>query len=218
MAGFEADTLFPTFVVKRQWEEAAELNALLKEHIALDRKEDPEGIYRSNSAGCWHSKDSCLQRYGKAGAKLNDMFGQAFHMMAKAHGMPKDAEVVFNLNAWTMVYGDRHYAAVHLHPNCHFSGVYYVDAGPKPKELPQATGVTRKSGDLEFVDTRSTGGHQVQGLRLLPDAKYSAKTGLMLTFPQWLPHYVHPVHGRGERIAIACNAKVTKLAPKQPKE
>ena len=35
--------------------------------------------------------------------------------------------------------------------------------------------------------------------------------GVMIAFPSYLKHYVHPFFGEGERIVIAANVKVTRI-------
>ena len=169
---------------------------------------DPEGLYRSNVAGTWHSTDGILMRMGHAGRKLHEMFGEGFTTYASSiyNADTTKYEVQVRISGWAMVYGDRGYAAVHTHPNCHASAVYYVDNTVPDKELTMATGVTVRAGDIEFIDTRSGGQMQIEGMRLNPSAIFGYKTGRMLVFPSSLPHYVHPVMGDGERIAIACNA------------
>ena len=35
------------------------------------------------------------------------------------------------------------------------------------------------------------------------------KPGMLVVFPAWLEHWVHPFYGRGERISIAVNIDIT---------
>ncbi len=203
-------TVFPTQILSRDWT-CEETNASLRNGIWRDRALDPEGLYRSNASGTWHSKDNILGRLGDAGASLHKMFGEGFTSYAThVYGVDYSKyEVLVRISAWAMVYSDRGYAAVHTHPNCHASGVYYVDSTVPEKEVTMATGVTLRSGDIEFLDTRSGGQFHLEGMRMNPSAIVGYKTGRLLVFPSSLPHYVHPVHGTGERIAIAANATYT---------
>jgi hypothetical protein len=34
--------------------------------------------------------------------------------------------------------------------------------------------------------------------------------GMLVAFPAWIEHWVHPFHGGGERISIAVNIDVTR--------
>lgn len=212
---FQLHTVFPTNVLVRDWTGREDLNRDLKEQIWRQRALNPDGLYRSNFAGTWHSKDDLLETTGKAGEHLRKMFGEAFKTWGDAQGLKtqEDGGVRLRIHGWAMIYSDRGYAAVHTHPNCHVSGVYYVDSTAEGQELTMATGVKLRSGDIEFIDTRRGGGHQVDWLRLNPSAIFSYNTGRMVAFPSDLPHYVHPIVGPGERIAIAANG--TFLPPKE---
>jgi uncharacterized protein (TIGR02466 family) len=201
---------FPTLIGVRQWEGVEELNKQLALEIYKERTRDPEGIYRSNIAGTWHSKDKVTARLGDAGAELNRMFFEVFSAITGGHA-PHKGTVKLALQPWAMMYRDRGYATVHTHPNCHFSGVYYVETGPESPSKTMATGVIVKPGSLEFIDTRGgVGAQQVPGLVLQPSVRIPPVAGMMIVFPCWLPHFVHPVEGEGDRIAVACNATVAK--------
>lgn len=215
---WQGHNIFPTIPLSRDWGNVEGMNQSIKEQLWRERALDPEGLYRSNLAGTWHSKDGVLQRMGDAGKQLHDMFGQGFTTYAyEIFKTDPKLRVEVRMSAWAMIYGDRGYAAVHTHPNCHVSGVYYVDNTAQERELIMATGVPVRSGDIEFLDTRRGGEFQIKGMNRNPSAVFGYKTGRMLLFPSWLPHYVHPIVGPGERIAIACNATYT-LKPKETGE
>jgi uncharacterized protein (TIGR02466 family) len=203
---------FPTFVCTYKWPNVEGLNWDLAAELYKVRGADPEGIYRSNIAGTWHSADRVLEKCGEPGKKLGQMFFQVFTAMADCHGGKKGGKYEMGLTAWAMMYSDRGYSTPHTHPNCHFSGVYYVatdDGDAEPKTM--ATGVKVRPGTLEFIDVRGgPAGHQVQGLTMNPALRIPPEPGLMVVFPAWLPHFVHPVDGGKERLAVACNAGIRK--------
>lgn len=214
----KADVLqiFPTELQQIDWPNEG-LNQDLKNELWKKRALDPEGVYRSNAAGTWHSKDDILSTMGSAGEELGQMFHQACLKYAGNYVTKSGGELKIVLTAWAMMYSDRGYATVHTHPNCHFACVYYVDVGDPEEELVMATGVPITPGDIEFIDTRGgPSAIQVPGLVLQPAARVTPKNGRMLTFPCWLPHFIHPVSGDHTRIAIACNARILKYTP--PKE
>lgn len=201
---YELHTLFPTNVLTRDWVNKDVLNNTLKQEIWRKRALDPEGLYRSNLAGTWHSNDYLLTETGEAGEHLRGMFAQAFIEWAGTHGFKPEDETKLTMNAWAMIYSDRGYAAVHTHPNCHASAVYYVDDTTPETEITMATGVRLRAGDIEFINPGYRD-FQLKGIALNPSAIMSFKAGRMLIFPSNLAHYVHPIRGEGERIAIACN-------------
>lgn len=212
----QIEQLFPTLIAQRQWDDVTDFNRHLVAETEKLRAYDPEGIYRSNTAGTWHSKDVVLNSCGPAGEKLAEMFRQTFTDLAHSHNGSEGALYAFKMAAWAMRYTDRGYAAVHNHPNCHFSGVYYVDTGSdlEAEERIMATGANAPSGCLEFLDTRNIN-LMFPGVTLQPSARITPKAGMMVCFPSWLPHYVHPVVGEGHRLSIACNATLLDIKQKE---
>jgi uncharacterized protein (TIGR02466 family) len=211
----QADVLFPIFLLKKQWD-VPELNEALRVEMLELRAKDPDGIYRSNAAGTWHSDTTLFKKPTKAMAELQGMFVQAFSAMAGRHGSKPGTQLGWGLNAWGMMYADGGYATVHNHPNCHFAGVYYVaGVDDNSPEKVMATGAKIKPGTLEFVNPVQ---HALSStaLNLQPAGRVVPKSGLMAIFPSWLNHFVHPVSGDTMRYAIACNASVGKSTP--PKE
>lgn len=85
---------------------------------------------------------------------------------------------------------------LHNHPDCCWSGVYYLQAGDSGSQ----------GGILELLDPRpftemvSSPGNPC-GLRV----PITPVNGLMITFPSWLYHRVTPYQGEMERISIAFN-------------
>jgi hypothetical protein len=80
--------------------------------------------------------------------------------------------------------------------------VYYVDAGSQELGRPL-------SGVLEFLDPRAgveavtaPGDPYGEPFRIQPE------DGLLVIFPSWLYHWVHPYAGRTPRIAVSFNAAV----------
>ena len=218
--------VFPTWFAIRQYETTpsgepiAEFNERLKLALYKMRADDSEGIYRSNLAGTWHSKDTVLHDTGAIGKELGAMFHQVTSAVAKQHqDTGVGGEYAWTFIAWCMMYRDRGYSSPHTHPNCHFSSVYYVDAGEdeEAEELTMATGVRIRPGTFECLDNRGIN-QQAPGLNLQPGFRVNPKSGMMVAFPSWLPHFVHPVRGDHERICISCNATVTKFTPEKETE
>ena len=65
-------TAFPTKIITRDWD-VPELNRELKLAIWRARALDPVGLYRSNTAGTWHSKVDILATTGDVGLELHRM-------------------------------------------------------------------------------------------------------------------------------------------------
>ena len=93
-------------------------------------------------------------------------------------------------SAWATICRAGAYHAPHSHPDSAWSGVYYVDAGTRHPDRPL-------SGVLEFLDPRAgveavtaPGDPYGEPVRVRPEA------GLLVIFPSWLYHWVHPYAGR----------------------
>ncbi len=197
---------FSSNVLSRDWQGVDKMNDELREGAWKKRALDPKGLYRSNTAGTWHSSDNALTTMGPAGLKLQQMFAIAFAEWGGLYGLNK--EIGIQALGWVMIYSDRGYATVHTHPNCHVSGVYYVDDTSSGDEITMATGVRVKPGDIEFINPLNRElSHK--GMALSPSMILSFERGRMIVFPSDLPHFVHPIVGPGERIAIACNGTFT---------
>jgi hypothetical protein len=88
--------------------------------------------------------------------------------------------------------------------------VYYVDAGTNETDR-------SLSGVLEFLDPRSgveavtaPGDPYGEPVRVRPEA------GLIVIFPSWLYHWVHPYSGSAPRIAVSFNVTGRALATVRP--
>jgi len=94
---------------------------------------------------------------------------------------------------------------VHNHPNCVWSGVYYVGAG-------EPEGNNAENGKLELLDPR-IGANMMYIKGTVLETRYliDPLPGLMVMFPSWLSHMVHPFFGKGERISIAFNIVTTEV-------
>ena len=108
----------------------------------------------------------------------------------------------FRTTGWANVLRSGGYNSVHNHPNSMWSGVYYVARG-EPEPAPN------ENGKLELLDPRS-GINMLYLDKNVLDGRYVIEPvpGLMIVFPSWLKHMVHPYFGKGERISVAFNVSV----------
>src|SRR5437660_152668 len=87
--------------------------------------------------------------------------------------------------AWAMVRRNGDYTIAHDHGEAHWSTSYYVDAGDANLER------TPDSGALAVLDPRR-GGRPIPGLESGSTFTIRPRTGMLVVFPGWLQHYVHP--------------------------
>jgi hypothetical protein len=111
-----------------------------------------------------------------------------------------------SVSAWATLCRAGAYHAPHSHPDSAWSGVYYVDPGTGTPDQPL-------SGFLEFLDPRAgveavtaPGDPYGDPFRIRPEA------GLLVLFPSWLYHWVHPYAGNTPRIAVSFNATLAPVA------
>lgn len=192
---------FSTPILMRTWPDSAQLNASLQE-LVLAKERDSKGVTKSNLGG-WQSEQGLFHWQHPAIAELQRRVREAtIEITGKTcrealQGLSEDLHV----NGWANVSRDRSYNRIHAHSECTWSGVYYVSVGePDPNVL--------DNGSIEFLDLQMAvhGGHaQLPGRPFGGQLRVPPEPGLMVMFPSWLPHWVHPFQGSGVRISIAFN-------------
>jgi uncharacterized protein (TIGR02466 family) len=190
---------FITPIVAYPWPDSEGFNAALRALI-LAREKETEGLRRSN-VNAWHSANDLFAWEAPCIAELRRR-AEAF-----AIALMREVAVVqnaprtfgFRFEGWANVLRQGGYNTVHDHPNSVWSVVYYVDGGETTPDKPM-------SGKLEFVDPR-TGANMIHLEHTLMHGRTAidALPGLMIGFPSWLKHFVHPYFGTKERISIAFN-------------
>lgn len=190
------------------WPGSEALNAALSAQV-LAKAADSTGQSRSNVGG-WHSDIDLTEWGGEAIAVLNR---RILRMAAEATGQTlrgaRETRFNFAVSAWANVSRDGHYNTVHSHSGAHWSGVYYVSTGTLGDDNP-------RNGAIEFVDPRGGAAMLRPPVGTFEETQLLApQPGLMLIFPGWLKHYVHPFRGTGERISIAFNIVLGPASDRQ---
>jgi uncharacterized protein (TIGR02466 family) len=117
-----------------------------------------------------------------------------------------------NAVGWASVCGPGGYNAPHIHPDSSWSGVYYVDSGDPVRTNPL-------SSCLELMDPRpAAGGAFTPGDPFGHAVRIAPQAGLLIFFPSWLTHWVHPHSGQKERIAISFNISAVAAEQISPAE
>lgn len=190
---------FATPVVVYPWPDSALLNLALTD-VVLAAERAGGGLQRSNVGG-WHSGLDFLSAPAGPVAALRQRIVEMIMAITATFARPGDGERAFNyaFEGWANVVRNGQYASAHNHPKCQWSGVYYVSSGqPDPPQAP--------NGRLELIDPRAGANLMLAGSKLEERHLIDPTPGLMVLFPSWLQHFVHPFFGKGERISIAFNA------------
>ena len=191
--------LWPTPVLQHCFEGADALNPVLADII--HRRESDDGGISKSVVGGWHSREDVMGWPEPEIGQLRDWIIEAVTtLMLPTTG--KDAatsNASGTISAWANILRRGGYHRMHTHPGCVWSGVYYVGTGKSDPNNPT-------SGRLELQDPRAA-----VEMMALPEAPFGQpvlidpEPGMMVVFPSWLRHMVHPFAGEGERITIAWN-------------
>jgi uncharacterized protein (TIGR02466 family) len=193
---------FGTPVSSYLWPNSKELNANLSEMLKSQESLD-EGVVCSNVGG-WHSNAELLKSDTSEILELrNRIVTMARDIIAQTCVVERDSSANFSVDGWGNISRVGHYNSVHTHPGALWSGVYYVQAFEPSNDNPS-------NGKLEILDPRDAMGilntnFEITTARFLVDPL----PGLMVMFPGWLKHMVHPFQGAGERISISFNVLAT---------
>ncbi len=201
----DINVVFGTPVLRRTVPECQMANAQLATRIRDVRQSTP-GVTIRNRGG-WQSEPDLWRWQGYAFDWFRDAVDDAVRRVAALASQETDLtgiDVRYDATAWANVNTRGHYNAKHIHPGVHWSIVYYVDAGGAPDPGHGA------SGKLELFDPRPLALTARQpaygfggGLSIDPTP------GVLVLFPAWMEHFVHPFFGDGERISIAANIRLT---------
>jgi uncharacterized protein (TIGR02466 family) len=198
---------FPTFIGRFRIPDADAMNMGLRALI-LTEEAAYTSLGRSNIGG-WHSRPDLLHRSDPSVAALTSWITLALKQMIGATTDRDGFKGTLLVSAWAAVCRAGAYHAPHSHPDSAWSGVYYVDVGADTTDRPL-------SGVLEFLDPRAgveavtaPGDPYGEPFRVWPQA------GLLVIFPSWLYHWVHPYMGQSPRIAVSFNATLGAITSNQ---
>ncbi len=196
----EITPAFPPMIGKWRVPDPESMNEELRQLILIEESKYAS-LGRSNIGG-WHSQTDFFLRAEPAVAALTTWVEWTVNRMVDATAGPGVFKGELLTTAWATICRDGAYHAPHTHPDSAWSGVYYVDEGTKHPERPLG-------GALEFLDPRAgvdavacPGDPYGEPVRVRPQA------GLLVIFPSWLCHWVHPYTGQTPRIAVSFNVRV----------
>ncbi|KKL74124.1 hypothetical protein LCGC14_2068030 [marine sediment metagenome] len=194
-------TIFPIQILSYAWEDSEKLNKELREVILEKEKEGP-GLQQSNVGG-WHSEWDVLTWDYPCIKEFVQRIQQMSCHIAKVHGLKDDDDVNLSITGWANVMHPGGYHCPHTHPNNFWSGCYYIDDGDPYEEE------NEYSGNFEFIDPRAGSDmHTYDGLDCFPRYRYTPKSGMVLMFPSYVSHFVHPYVGPRVRVTIAFNVRI----------
>ena len=181
---------FPTIIYAKD----LQLDNRLFEREVIEWSKKDKGIKRTNMIG-WHSTTE-MHKIPVFKPLVDELFKMQIEMYREEF---LSREPIIG-NMWANINPPGGYNRPHIHPNSHFSGVYYIKA-------PQ------NSGDIVFNDPRS-GAHMIMPERikdskppshLWREVRINPLEGRLIMFPAWLWHCVEPNESNDIRISVSFN-------------
>ena len=181
---------FPTIIYAKD----VQLDNRLFEREVVEWSKKDKGIRRTNMIG-WHSTTEMHKI-----PVFKPLVDELFKMQMEIYREELLSREPIIGNMWANINPPGGYNRPHIHPNSHFSGVYYIKA-------PQ------NSGEIVFNDPRSAA-HMVMPERvkdikppshLWREVRVNPLEGRMLMFPSWLWHCVEPNGSNDIRISVSFN-------------
>ena len=197
---------FATPIFRHRWPdaEATPVNVALKAEILARQAREPSA--KLSNIGGWQSNPDLFNWKVPELQQLQRWIDQAYGAVMCQQLDTTRFKSRFTRIGWANVNESGHYNRTHIHPNAHWSGVYYVDMGqPDPSLI--------HNGAIELLDPRpAVGVYTLPGVTTSGAGALQPKTGMMLLFPSWLRHSVLPYRGQGPRISISFNLRVEELS------
>ena len=218
MANLQQDGFFrmaPVTLLKARLPKYREINRQLLEIFHQYRDQHPQ-----KAKGSYVSPDNFSKDLDHPALHtLNEFI--ASHVFKISRHLNKDVWKRYGISdvridftgLWFQICNDSAFHETHVHGNCSWSGVYYVQSGNASRnendrlENGMLNGVTRFYGpDLEH----SAGGHGDWGNVYLHDYQTTSypRDGTLVVFPSHLKHMAFPYRGETDRVIVSFHAQV----------
>lgn len=208
------EILFGAPLLRIAWTDVEDLNRDLKA-IIVEKRRTVSSVAQSNRGGWQSSRD--LQTWGTAPVdRFLRMANQAVTKVTRACigvDVPFDLTCKWTLVAWANVNRFSHYNGLHNHAGGFWSGVYYVSAGFPRSNSPYEGSITFRNPSLAPLASSNLNIPSIISDIFRPKHTVQPIDGLMLVFPSWLEHYVHPYFGRRSRISISWDVRFSSDGP-----
>lgn len=207
----EIHYLWPTPLLTAKLDQHKEVNASLLQLFEQHREK-----YDKKKAANYASGDNLFKLYKNHDGlmKLSQfIMDNVFRLASDVHKRywEKQGIDIDLTGIWFQVTNDYGFHETHVHGNCSWSGVYYVQAGDagKGKKLANGlpNGITRFYGPhIEAM----AGGHGEFGNLYLQDSKWDAhpEDGGLVIFPSHLKHMAFPYAGEKDRVIVSFHAQI----------
>ena len=191
--------LFVSPVFQFKIENYETLNKQLSEYIYDLKKNDAEGVQRSNVNG-WHSKNFKIEKDNTPYNFVKAIHGHVKEVIVEGFGWKYVPEKVGMSEIWAIINKKGTFNKSHNHPGSYLSAAYYVKA---PKNC----------GNINFYDPneiKKFNSPAIENLTELSTSGFSIKPeeGNLLIFPSYLYHDVGKNLSDDDRIVISFNVSI----------
>lgn len=193
--------LFPSPLLLERGVGSPELRAELRERLVAEARATP-GMDKSNVGG-WHSQQDLFTRPDPVFRALTQQVTDGFRRGLALLTKPDPALQIGGIS-WAMVMDHGNYSTPHHHGEAHWAGVYYVDVGDQPADA------HARAGCLTFLDPRGPRQAEDDANTLQTSQDLRPEDGLLVFFPGWLMHHVHPYVGTRPRVSVSFNLQVVR--------
>lgn len=190
--------LFPSLVWTTLFDDRGPFNAKVLELAYALRERDPAGVSNTNMNG-WQSQN-LLQQYPEFG-EMNRRILDVCKSIAESQNFLPNIDL--RHQAWVNISPPGASNRIHIHPNCHLSGVYYVSL-----QAPEC-------GSIFFRDPRAAGtmlrppiGQETHFTA--SEVRMRPEEGRMYVFPSWLEHGVETNQSDRDRVSISFNVLISE--------
>ena len=189
--------LFPSLVWSTLFDDSETFNAKMLKLAYGMKERDPVGVANTNENG-WQSPN-ILQNLEEF-ADINLRILQVCDRIAESQLFKPN--LVYQHQAWVNISPPGASNKIHYHPNCHFSGVYYISL-----KAPECGSIFFRdprvaSRMMTYPATEPTE-FTVSEIRMRPEE------GRMYVFPGWLEHGVDVNRSDRDRVSISFNVLAT---------
>ena len=200
------DNLFPSQVWRHHTDK---IDNRKLENIILEKEQKDKGVTFTNVGG-YHSSAINLEK--EKGFKcIYDYINECMEVILFENNYKPNLGILSS-HGWANINRKGDFNREHVHPDCHWSGVYYVKTPANCGELrfhnPIAASSMVKSGHL--LNLTSSNIKTSFFLNSIPLDPYE---GSILIFPSWLFHSVDPNRSNYDRISISFNIDI--VTPKE---
>ena len=152
-----------------------------------------KGVHKTNYKG-WHSTTDMHTK-----PEYSQLVTELMRMQKEIYDNEHiDRHAVLG-NMWANINPPGGMNMPHLHPNCLFSGVYYIKSNPKSGRLKI---MDPRPGAQMYMPMRKEGD---PGKDMWRDANIEPIEGRIIMFPAWLWHSVEPNQSNDIRISVSFN-------------